>query len=386
MKRFVCKIVCVLVIFLVNGVFTGEVSATSGKLKSASICQDSNGVYYGNHGDGHWHVASSRDTGWYPQGSSLGNNNPCVAASAPVKVEPTNTAPVLNFGVENYEIYDTEFKDSNINNEEIIKIYGVSASDKEDGDLTNNVNVVFEIGGAVGDYIILFNVSDSKGVSVSSEVVYKIIENDLPVIEIEEVIEINESDLSDIDLEYLMSEYDLNLIDQNSEKELDVEIDFDEGNSILIIKVTDAYGGYSEKEVQVHIIENSEVVSTITEDNEESEEGGLLIYLLIIEFIIFLGVNKFQLNSMSRFTKTYLVYVFLGLIGGHRFYNKKVKSGIAMFLTVGGFLIWYLVDGVLILTSNFKGPDGEIINTDISKMNIVYLSICFVINATYTFL
>ncbi len=68
MKKLIFKVFCICIIFVISGAYVGEVNATSGKLKSATICQDSNGVYYGNHGDGHWHVASSRDSGWYPQG------------------------------------------------------------------------------------------------------------------------------------------------------------------------------------------------------------------------------------------------------------------------------------------------------------------------------
>lgn len=58
------------------------ISATSGKLKGGSIisCGD---TYYGHHGDGHWHVAADRGSGWYPQGGSLGYDNPCGGNASP---------------------------------------------------------------------------------------------------------------------------------------------------------------------------------------------------------------------------------------------------------------------------------------------------------------
>ncbi len=64
------------------------VSATSGKLKGGSIisCGD---TYYGHHGDGHWHVAADRGSGWYPQGGSLGYDNPCGGNVAQSRQEDT---------------------------------------------------------------------------------------------------------------------------------------------------------------------------------------------------------------------------------------------------------------------------------------------------------
>lgn len=52
------------------------VSATPGRLRQDSICEK-NGVYYGEHGDGHWHKAVQRSNGWYAVGDSLGKTSPC---------------------------------------------------------------------------------------------------------------------------------------------------------------------------------------------------------------------------------------------------------------------------------------------------------------------
>lgn len=71
------KVIIVSMLFLCTLNVT-HVIATSGKLKTDSIVS-CNGVDYGNHGDGHWHVAAQRNSGWYPQGSPVGYDNPCAS-------------------------------------------------------------------------------------------------------------------------------------------------------------------------------------------------------------------------------------------------------------------------------------------------------------------
>ena len=50
--------------------------------------------------------------------------------------------------------------------------------------------------------------------------------------------------------------------------------------------------------------------------------------------------------------------IFLGGVGVHRFYAGKNTSGILMFLTLGVFGIWTLIDFVLIITGNFTDTEG----------------------------
>jgi TM2 domain-containing membrane protein YozV len=52
-----------------------------------------------------------------------------------------------------------------------------------------------------------------------------------------------------------------------------------------------------------------------------------------------------QKKSVSA---TWLLWVFLGGIGGHRYYLGKIGSGILMTLTVGLFGFWTLIDAFLI--------------------------------------
>lgn len=44
----------------------------------------------------------------------------------------------------------------------------------------------------------------------------------------------------------------------------------------------------------------------------------------------------------------WLLWLFLGGVGGHRFYLGRIGTGIAMLLTLGGIGIWWIVDAFLI--------------------------------------
>lgn len=44
----------------------------------------------------------------------------------------------------------------------------------------------------------------------------------------------------------------------------------------------------------------------------------------------------------------WLLWLFAGVIGGHRYYLGDVGMGVAMTLTLGGFGVWALIDGLFI--------------------------------------
>lgn len=61
---------------------------------------------------------------------------------------------------------------------------------------------------------------------------------------------------------------------------------------------------------------------------------------------------------------TWLLWLFLGEFGAHRFYLGRVGTGIAMLLTLGGLLIWALVDAFLIpgmLRANKREVEVEVL-------------------------
>jgi TM2 domain-containing membrane protein YozV len=49
----------------------------------------------------------------------------------------------------------------------------------------------------------------------------------------------------------------------------------------------------------------------------------------------------------------------LGALGVHRFYTRKVATGILMLCTLGGFGIWWLIDLVFIISGDFRDKDGK---------------------------
>jgi len=59
---------------------------------------------------------------------------------------------------------------------------------------------------------------------------------------------------------------------------------------------------------------------------------------------------------------TLLLCMFLGNLGIHRFYVGKWFTGILMFVTLGGFGIWYLVDIALIVCNRFTDRQGRIVD------------------------
>ena len=67
-----------IILLFIMGVFVPiEVFASGGALRADSIVS-CDGVYYGKHGDGHWHVAEKKSGKWYPQDSAIYmSNNPC---------------------------------------------------------------------------------------------------------------------------------------------------------------------------------------------------------------------------------------------------------------------------------------------------------------------
>lgn len=49
----------------------------------------------------------------------------------------------------------------------------------------------------------------------------------------------------------------------------------------------------------------------------------------------------------------------IGLGGLHRFYSGKIISGIIQLITVGGFLIWQIIDIVRIVIGSFDDAQGR---------------------------
>jgi len=72
-----------------------------------------------------------------------------------------------------------------------------------------------------------------------------------------------------------------------------------------------------------------------------------------------------QVDSRKKsVAATWLLWLFLGEFGAHRFYLGRVGTAIAMLLTLGGLFIWALVDAFLIpgmLRANKRTVEAEIL-------------------------
>jgi TM2 domain-containing membrane protein YozV len=65
--------------------------------------------------------------------------------------------------------------------------------------------------------------------------------------------------------------------------------------------------------------------------------------------------------SDKKALTVFLLCLFLGPFGAHRFYVGKVKTGVATLLTLGVIGLWTLVDLFLIATNRFRDRDGRLI-------------------------
>ncbi|MBW2614170.1 MAG: TM2 domain-containing protein [Deltaproteobacteria bacterium] len=63
--------------------------------------------------------------------------------------------------------------------------------------------------------------------------------------------------------------------------------------------------------------------------------------------------------SEKRILPVFLLCLFLGAFGVHRFYVGKIWTGVLMFLTVGGFFIWWLIDLIVLIFGAFTDNEGN---------------------------
>lgn len=63
--------------------------------------------------------------------------------------------------------------------------------------------------------------------------------------------------------------------------------------------------------------------------------------------------------SDKKFLPALLLAIFLGGLGGHRFYVGKTGTAILQLLTCGGIGVWVIVDIVMIVTGAFRDKEGR---------------------------
>ena len=66
-------------------------------------------------------------------------------------------------------------------------------------------------------------------------------------------------------------------------------------------------------------------------------------------------------KSPKSFVAAILLCFFLGSLGIHRFYVGKIGTGILMLITCGGFVIWQIIDFVIIACSQFRDKKRRLV-------------------------
>ena len=70
-------------------------------------------------------------------------------------------------------------------------------------------------------------------------------------------------------------------------------------------------------------------------------------------------IDKRKSSSDKKKVVAALLCLFIGPFGVHRFYVGKVGTGILMFFTAGGALIWWIIDFVKIIKGSFTDKEDR---------------------------
>jgi len=71
--------------------------------------------------------------------------------------------------------------------------------------------------------------------------------------------------------------------------------------------------------------------------------------------------GKERTLSEKRKLPAFLLCLFFGIFGLHRFYVGKVATGLLQLFTIGGLFLWSLFDLLVILLGGFTDKEGKLI-------------------------
>ncbi len=81
----------------------------------------------------------------------------------------------------------------------------------------------------------------------------------------------------------------------------------------------------------------------------------------IVYYVLIYREKKFvAVNGKTKYVAL-VISIFLGMFGIDRFYMGKVGTGLLKLFTFGGFLVWWIIDIILIATDSNKPKHGKFV-------------------------
>ena len=71
------------------------------------------------------------------------------------------------------------------------------------------------------------------------------------------------------------------------------------------------------------------------------------------------SLEKDRTVSSRSWRTAFLLSLFLGLFGADRFYTGRIELGMLKLLTFGGYLVWWVVDLVLLWNGRMRDDLGR---------------------------
>lgn len=255
------KVLSLFIIALFIFCNTEIVDATSGFLKSNSIVS-CNGVTYGQHGDGHWHVAVKNEDGRYNASGSPIYSNPCGNLSnnnsdniVPSKSDD-NTLKSLTVNNENVEISENmnyKTKETFVTIEAIANDNKASVKYNKYNDLSMGENIISLIviaeNGNEKEYKL--NIIREKELSDNKNIKIKVDDKELDFINFQNDDVVISSDENKINITY-------DLEDENAKVNINGNENLKVGKNEIIIKVTAENGEEQEYKIIVNKLSKTE--------------------------------------------------------------------------------------------------------------------------------
>jgi len=75
-------------------------------------------------------------------------------------------------------------------------------------------------------------------------------------------------------------------------------------------------------------------------------------------------------NKRKSSGATWLLWLFTGVLGGHRFYLGKTGSAVLMLITLGGFGFWTFID-LFLINGMIRNTNEKIENELLSEIRLI---------------